>query len=185
MAPAAAGGVPTAAGRGRTLTRVFPGSPDAGIIGGMKPGSVASFFTYLMFAAIVGVGVWALIAYVILPGIDAYHLDKYARELEKEGEKEAEIPTNELRLPGPAAEKMIAYGDDAVSFLIPRLGHIEYRVRAKAWDAIKKIVKNEELHFEPGASPYENREAVEKLKVWWQSERKKRKEKKTVPPSEG
>lgn len=147
----------------------------------MKLGSVASFFTYLMFAAILGVGVWALIVYVILPGIDAYHLDKYARELEREGEKEAEIPSNELRLPGPAAEKMLAYGDNAGAYLIPLLGHIEYRVRAKAWDAFKRLAKDESLYFDTLMSPAENKNEIERIRAWWETELKRREARRHAP----
>jgi hypothetical protein len=142
-------------------------------MGSMKPGSAGSFFTYLMFLGILGVGVLALVVYVILPGIDNYHLDQYAREVEKEGEKEAQVPTNQLLLPGPAAEKMIPYGKKAIPYLIPLLGHIEFRVRAKAWDAFKKVSKKEDFLYDPQSAPIDAKSEVDKIRNWWEKEKTK------------
>lgn len=140
---------------------------------GVQKGSVASFFTYLMYFALLGVGIWALIVFVILPSIDNWNLDRMMRDVEKEGLKEAELPNNPLILPGPAAEQMLAYGKKSVPFFLKLLDHLEYRIRARAFEGLKRATKKEDFAFDPAMYPGDAKPDLDRIKAWWEEESKK------------
>ncbi|HLG43153.1 MAG TPA: hypothetical protein VI643_07290 [Planctomycetota bacterium] len=139
----------------------------------MKKGSVASFFTYLMLFAGLGVGIYALIVYVILPSIDSWHLDRMMRDVEKEGLKEAELPNNPLIIPGPAVEQMLVYEKKSIPFLLKLMDHLEFRIRAKAFEGLKKAANKDDFAFDPAMYPGDAKPDLDKVKAWWEEESKK------------
>jgi hypothetical protein len=124
----------------------------------------------------------ALVWFVGMPMYEGFQLDGIMREMEKEGEKEAEYVSNPLELPGKAGEKFIPFGSKSVPYLLPLLEHREIRVREKAWYTFKEVTGTQEKtdwYYGPELDGSPRREAIAELKEWWEAEKKRREE---APP---
>jgi hypothetical protein len=129
----------------------------------------------------------ALVWFVGLPMYEKFQLDGIMREMEREGEKEAEYVSNPLELPGKAGEKFIPFGIKAVPYLIELLDHREIRVREKAWFTLTTVTGTRDKtdwYYLPDLEGSTRKESIAEVVEWWNANKKRLEESPPTPKTE-